>query len=204
MPEKNSKAGLKVNEGKSLIACVAIILVAFLGAAYSMKMDAIETLPYVMRPTAWLAFALFTIAFTASSIRILYDTPYSRWAMRNRRYIGLSFAFVHFVHAGIVLSNLAFTEATRTIGELSGGTLAYLFLFLMAITSNNVSVRKLGAKNWKRLHKIGSYYIWLIFIGRSLPVALAEGITHAAIPVVCLAALALRITARQKLKRRKP
>ncbi|WP_262694308.1 ferric reductase-like transmembrane domain-containing protein [Kordiimonas aquimaris] len=204
MAAQKPNTGLRLNESTGLVACVAIILFTFLGVAYSMKMDAIETLPYVMRPTAWLAFALFITAFTASSIRILYDMPYSRWAMRNRRYIGISFALVHFVHAGIVLSNLVFTEATRTAGELSGGGLAYLFLFLMAVTSNNASVRKMGAKNWKRLHKIGSYYIWLIFIGRSLPVALAEGITHAAIPTVCLLALALRIAARQKLKRRKP
>lgn len=205
MAEPDNKRRIaRMNEGSGIILSVAVILAAFLFAAYTMKLNYVETLPYVMRPTAWLAFALFTAAFTASSIRILFRNNYSKWAMRNRRHLGLSFALVHFVHLGLVLSNLAFTEATRTAGQLSGGGLAYAFLFLMTITSNNASVRKLGAKNWKRLHKVGSYYIWLIFIGRSLPHALEEGITYAAIPAICFIALGLRMMAYQKLKSGKP
>lgn len=199
----SKQQSFSVIEGTGLITSVAVVLLLFLLAAYTMKMDAIETLPYVMRPTAWLAFSLFIAAFTASSIRILTESTYGRWAMRNRRHLGLSFALVHFVHAAIVLSNIAFTDETRTAGQLSAGALAYLFLLLMAITSNNASVRKLGAKNWKRLHKVGSYYIWLIFIGRSLPNAINEGIEYGTIPAVCIVAIGLRIAAKRKMKNRK-
>ncbi len=189
-----------VNQGPAIIRTVGVLLMGFLAMSYDMWGGYVAMLPHVMKPTAWLAFALFIMAFTASSVQILFPGSYGRWAMKNRRYIGLSFALVHFIHAGLVLSNLALTEASRTAGELSGGGLAYVFLGLMAITSNNASVRKLGAKNWKRLHKVGSYYIWLIFVARSfgeLPGNLPSG---GVIIVVGLTALMFRTSARRKLK----
>lgn len=190
-----------VNQGPRIIQSVGVLLIAFLAMSYEIQGGMPAMLPHVMKPTAWLAFALFIMAFTASSIQILFPGSYGRWAMKNRRYIGLSFALVHFVHAGLVLSNLALTDATRTAGELSGGGLAYVFLGLMALTSNNASVRKLGAKNWKRLHKVGSYYIWLIFVARSLgelPENLPSG---GVIAVVGLTALMFRISAWRKLRK---
>ncbi len=190
-----------LNQGPAIIRTVAVLLVAFLAMSYEIQGGMLAMLPHVMKPTAWLAFALFIMAFTASSIQILFPGSYGRWAMKNRRYIGLSFALVHFVHAGLVLSNLALTDATRTVGELSGGGLAYVFLGLMALTSNNASVRKLGAKNWKRLHKIGSYYIWLIFVARSLGELPGNLPSGGVIAVIGLTALMFRISAWRKLRK---
>ncbi len=196
------KKGVQLNEGPALIGTVAVLLFSFLLFCFDMWGGYANMLPQVMKPTAWLAYGLFIVAFTASSIQVRHPGVYGRWAMRNRRYIGLSFALVHFVHAGLVLSNLALTDASRTVGELSGGGLAYVFLGLMALTSNNASVRKLGAKNWKLLHKIGSYYIWLIFVGRSLG-NLPDGMPSAGfIAVIGLTALMLRIAAWRKLRKK--
>lgn len=190
-----------LNQGPMMIASVGVMLAVFLAGSMTVWGGYVSMLPGVMKPTAWLAFTLFIMTFTASSIQILFPSSYGRWAMKNRRYIGLSFALVHFIHAGLVLSNLALTEASRTAGELSGGGLAYVFLGLMALTSNNAAVRKLGAKNWKRLHKVGSYYIWLIFVARSfgeLPGNLPSG---GVIIVVGLTALMFRIAAYRKLRK---
>ncbi len=184
-----------------MVACVGVLLAVFLLGSMNVWGSYLGMLPGVMKPTAWLAFALFITAFTASSLQILYPGNYGRWAMKNRRYIGLSFALVHFVHAGLVLSNLLLTEATRTAPVLTGGGLAYVFLGLMAITSNNASVRKLGAKNWKRLHKIGSYYIWLIFMATTVPEIPLSWPMGAIIPLIGFVALGLRIAAHRKLKK---
>lgn len=197
-----AESARQLNQGPMLIGTVAFVLITYLMGNILVWDGYVAMLPHVMKPTAWLAFLLFIMAFTASSIQISFKSTYGRWAMKNRRYLGLSFALVHFVHAGLVLSNLALTPATRTVGELSGGGLAYVFLGLMALTSNNASVRKLGAKNWKRLHKVGSYYIWLIFVARSigsLPENLPAG---GVIAVVGITALLFRISAWRKLRKK--
>ena len=54
---------------------------------------------------------LFSIAFTASSLRSLWKTPLTIWTLRNRRWIGLSFAASHFIHLALILAvSLCFPE----------------------------------------------------------------------------------------------
>ena len=181
-----------------MVGISAAVTAAFVTFIAVLSGGYVEALPTVMRPTAWLAFALFISAFTASSIHRLRPNGYSKWAMNNRRYVGLSFAAVHFIHAGLVLSNLWLTEASRTAGELSGGGLAYLFLLLMAATSNNSAVRRIGSKNWKRLHTVGSYYIWLIFTVRAIRASLEGENSAIIIAAIGLTAILLRLAVRRK------
>ena len=42
------------------------------------------------------------------------------------------------------------------------GILAFVILLLMAVTSNNRMVRKLGSRNWKRLHQLAYIVLFLI------------------------------------------
>ncbi len=183
-------------QGQKIILVVGLMLAAGLLSAYSSAGSYIPMLPQVMVPTAHAAFILFWTAFTASSIQRLKPGPYGSWAMRNRRYLGLSFAMVHGVHGALVLSNLTLTEASRPIPVLLVGGTAYVFLMAMTVTSSNAAVRRLGAKRWKRLHKVGSYYIWGIFMATTFPPA-AHNMW---ITVLGLAALGLRITAHRRLK----
>jgi DMSO/TMAO reductase YedYZ heme-binding membrane subunit len=67
----------------------------------------------------------------------------------------------------------------------------------MAATSNDWSVARLGAKNWRRLHTFGIYYLWLIFaltylsrISRG-PLSLVDGLLVALV----VAAFLLRLAA---------
>lgn len=189
---------LTVIDRRKFLALVTILLAVFLAWAYSASSGYVDMLPLVMVPTAHMAFLLFWMAFTASSIHALWRGAYSKWAMRSRRHIGLSFALVHFVHAALVLSNLSLTEASREAPVIAAGSLAYLFLGLMALTSNNWSVKKLGAKNWKRLHKVGSYYIWIIFANQILNPEIFKSVAATWIPVGVVTALALRIAAHRK------
>lgn len=186
--------------GPNMVGVFAVITAVFIAVMAAFSGGYTEALPSVMRPTAWLAFALFIVAFTASSMHRLRPGGYSKWAMKNRRYIGLSFAVVHFIHAGLVLSNLWLTDTSRTAGELSGGGLAYLFLLLMAATSNNAAVRAMGVKNWKRLHTVGSYYIWLIFTVRAIRAATDGELSALLIATTGLGALVIRLIARGNAK----
>lgn len=187
--------------GKSLVFFATVVPLLALAYAIQQSGDYVRALPYVMWPTAHIAFALFWMAFTASSFNTLAPGQYSKWAMKNRRYIGLSFAAMHFIHLVLVLSNITLTAEAREWYVLLAGGAAYSFLGLMALTSNNAAMKKLGTKNWKRLHWVGSWYIWAIFIS-SMPELLDGHYRRAWVFSFCLIALALRIMAYYKLKSR--
>ena len=187
-------------EGKKIFVPVTLLVFGFVFSQISAAGGYVAALPYVMAPTVDMAFILFFFAFTASSLARLAPGPGPKFLLRNRRYIGLSFAFTHGVHGVLVLSNLAFTDATRPIPVLLAGAIAYFFILLMALTSNNFSVRKLGAKKWKRLHKVGSYYVWAIFVATT-----AADLPHLGprtwIAVLAFVALGLRLAAWRKGRR---
>lgn len=186
-------------QGKSLLAIVAVTTLTLVGMAFLSAGSYIAALPYVMVPTAHVAFAFFWMAFTASSVHRLHPGPYSRWAMKNRRYIGLSFAFIHIVHLMLVLSNITLTPDERPPLILAAGAVAYGFLFLMVLTSNNAAVKWLGTAKWRQLHLVGSWYIWVIFIA-AIPEVLTGKYNRVWIFILCFAALALRFAAYKKRK----
>ena len=111
---------------------------------------------------------LFAIAFTASSLESLWASSITRWSLRNRRWIGLSFAASHFIHLGLIISmSLLFPDpflAEQSLGQWLFGGLAYMFVLLMALTSTNQAQHWMGMKNWKRLHYVGSHWIWTVFL----------------------------------------
>ena len=100
--------------------------------------------------------------------------------MQARRRLGLSFALSHAAHliAIIALVEVALGGDYSQLGDIVGGAVIYVFIFAMAATSNNASVKLLGAKNWKRLHKTGSYLIWIGLFSSYLGKALKIGAPH--------------------------
>lgn len=84
----------------------------------------------------------------------------------HRRKIGVSvfiYALLHFVIYYFYTGSWAeFVKDWDKLFILSG-IAAFLMLLVLAVTSNNWSVRKLGGKNWKRIHKL-SYLIMLLLI----------------------------------------
>ena len=111
--------------------------------------------------TARLAGALFLLAFLASTLARL--STGARGLLRNRRYLGLAFALVHLTHGLLVYLWAQDPQVVVDPATLIGGGLAYGFVVVMALTSNDQSQRVLG-RWWSRLHTVGSYYVWFIFI----------------------------------------
>ncbi|MEP6010655.1 MAG: hypothetical protein ABJ237_05080, partial [Parasphingorhabdus sp.] len=83
--------------------------------------------------------------------------------IRRRRQWGLAFAWTHSVHLVALTYFLAIAGTPPDVVTILGGGLAYLLIYLMALTSNNWSMKKLGAK-WKYLHSFGIHYIWFIYL----------------------------------------
>ena len=105
-------------------------------------------------------------------------TPLRRYAginlLRYRRAIGLS-AFM-FVAAHLSVWSLLDVQALSAMWAdivkrpyVTVGMLAFLMLLPLAVTSNNASIRRLGA-NWRRLHWLtypaavlgGLHFLWLV------------------------------------------
>jgi methionine sulfoxide reductase heme-binding subunit len=118
----------------------------------------------VTRYTARFSFLLFVVVFATGALAQLAPSPATRWLRRNRRYMGLSFALAHAIHLCAIVVLFALRDAVPDTVTLIGGGLAYAFVAVMAATSNDASVRWLGARVWRGLHLTGASYIWLIFM----------------------------------------
>jgi DMSO/TMAO reductase YedYZ heme-binding membrane subunit len=163
--------------GPALLYLSALLLIAAAGIG-ALQNPTVETaLASLTRHTARIAFGFFFVAFTTSAWLTWRTTPFTRWLMRNRRHVGLSFATVHFVHLAALSSLFAVRGETPDPVTLAGGGLAYLLLTLLVLTSNRAARTRLG-RGWRVLHLTGCWYLWLIFaqsyLGRLNPAAQAE------------------------------
>lgn len=139
---------------------VGALLAVGLGSSptYDAPLDAYG---YGLRVTARISFTFFMLAYLARPLQDLFGA--GGWLLRHRRYLGLAAAFAHTVHfAYIVLHTSASGKGVDPVTVLAGGG-AFVLLWLMALTSNDLAVRALG-RWWKRLHRIGIHYVWAIFV----------------------------------------
>jgi methionine sulfoxide reductase heme-binding subunit len=123
-----------------------------------------------IRFTARSSCVLFLLAFVGSSLAALWPSAITQWLRANRRYFGLSFAASHVWHAiaqaltcQFAIIGLAFFSQGKAISYSPGGMLGYVFIVLMAATSNNGAMQWLGDRRWQILHLVGAYYLWIAF-----------------------------------------
>jgi len=116
-------------------------------------------------PTAEIAFStglatlyLLTITLAISPLRRLF--PRLGWLIRFRRLFGL-FAFfyasLHMLTYVALYSGFSIAAMESDIARrrfITMGVAAYLLLVPLALTSTTWAIRKLGGKNWNRLHKL--------------------------------------------------
>ena len=57
-----------------------------------------EAIRAFVRNTARVSLVLFLLAFSASSVQAIFRRSWSAWLLRNRRYLGVSFAVSHAGH----------------------------------------------------------------------------------------------------------
>ncbi len=79
--------------GWRLFVAIAAVLIAFALGAFVLHADVAEGSRAAIRVTARTSFLLFLAAFTASSFASLLPGPFTRFLLRERRTVGLSFAF---------------------------------------------------------------------------------------------------------------
>lgn len=155
-------------QGWAITGSVVVLVIVFLAIHFAVSGWSAASITSGIDATGRSSLILFSIAFIASSLHRLWTTPLTTWALQNRRWIGLSFAGSHFIHLSLILAiSLGFPEpflSEQSTGKWVFGGLGYLFLLLMALTSTNSAQRWMGMKNWKRLHLVGSYWLWAQFL----------------------------------------
>lgn len=104
------------------------------------------------------AFVLFMVAIVLSVI--LVDWQFAA--------AGLAFALAHGIHLFAIVLHFNAIDAWYTPEDIPA-LLIYLFIGVMAVTSNSFSVKTLGT-GWRVIHKIGLYGIFVgffyIYLGR--------------------------------------
>ncbi|MGO9325029.1 MAG: sulfite oxidase heme-binding subunit YedZ [Terracidiphilus sp.] len=171
---------------------------------------ALKTLVWIacLAPFCWLVWGALTnnlgpdetgaIAFTTgrSTLRLLAITlaisplrriiPRLAWLIRFRRLLGLFAFFYGTVHVltwvalynSFDLHNMLVDVARRRY--ITAGMASYLSLLPLALTSTAWSIRKLGGKNWNRLHTLiyvaaicgVAHYWWQMKPGVLTPLAI--------------------------------
>lgn len=154
------------------------------------------------RWTARIGLPIFLLSFTAASLAKLWPNAVTRSLWQNRRWWGLGFAACHTTHLYALVRYLQISGEDRPLPALAAGGMAYVLMFAMAATSNDAAMKALG-RNWKRLHTVGAYSLWLIFtLSYSLRLAEPAKLPEAVYGVtLCLAAFTLRIAAQRRSKR---
>lgn len=154
----------------------------------------------LIRATARSSLVLFLLAFAASSLRVFVKTATTAWLLKNRRYVGLSFVVSHVIHLAAIVDVSVrwphpFVEQSAQPLTLIGGGAGYVGLALMALTSWDGAVRKLGAKRWRILHVSGSWILWIIFAQSYAGRAVAAPWPYALAMVAIIGVAVLRLAA---------
>lgn len=168
--------------------------------AYAVATDASQWALLAARWTARAALPVFLVTYLASSLVRLRPNNLTKALMRRRRQWGLGFALAHSIHLAALLVNILVFRP-RPLESLIAGGLAYTIIYVMALTSSNAAMRRLG-RWWKRIHTLGIHYIWLIFTASYTLSALGDDpqyfLASRSLMTVMLLALAIRLLARRK------
>lgn len=193
-------------EGWRLLAAFTLSLIVLSLWIASMRQFEIEGVRMVIRFTARSSLLLFCLAFSAAALARLWPSAWTCWQRRNRRYLGLSFAASHAIHAVAIVAfakadPAGFAEATSAASYIFGG-IGYAVIIAMSATSFDRSAALIGPRAWRALHLVGGYYLWFQFMvsfGKRVPAMPL----YAAFLVPLLAVMALRLIAMAAHARRR-
>jgi sulfoxide reductase heme-binding subunit YedZ len=185
-------------EGWRLFAVLTLTLFALSVWIAGMRRFDADGVRMVIRFTARTSLLFFCLAFGAAALARLWPNAWTRWQRRNRRYLGVTFAASHGIHAVAiacfaVMAPALFAEATNAASYIFGG-IGYAFIIAMTATSFDRSAELIGPRAWRILHLSGGYYLWLQFMvsfGKRIP----DMPLYALFLIPLLAVMALRLIA---------
>jgi DMSO/TMAO reductase YedYZ heme-binding membrane subunit len=156
-----------------MLTLILIVLSVWIAG---MRQFEVEGVRMVIRFTARTSLLFFCLAFSAAALARLWPNAWTRWQRRNRRYLGVTFAASHGIHAVVIacfaiMDPAAYAATTSTASYIFGG-IGYAFIFAMAATSFDRTAAAIGPRAWRVLHLTGGYYLWFQFMvafGKRIP-----------------------------------
>jgi len=163
-------------EGWRLFFLLTLILVALCVAIAGYRQFEVNSVRMVVRFTARTSLLFFCLAFSAAALARLWPNAWTRWQLRNRRYLGVTFAASHALHAAALIAfammdPLGFAGVTNLASYVFGG-IGYAVIFAMTATSFDRTAAAIGPRAWRILHLAGGYYLWAQFMvsfGKRIP-----------------------------------
>ncbi|MCP3725265.1 hypothetical protein M3I53_19420 [Paraburkholderia sp. CNPSo 3272] len=153
--------------GWNLFGVLTVIVTLFALTAFAIAPNEVESLQYAIRATARTSFILFLTVFLATSFARLVPSALTRALVRERRYIGLSFAASQFLHAVALIIYIRTAPDSFWVGRTPAtnipGSIGYLMILLLTVTSFAMPARLVGPANWRRLHLAGVWIFAVIF-----------------------------------------
>ncbi len=178
--------------GWSLVPIAAALVAAMVGVILTTYGLTEEGLRVAVRATARTSVLLFLLAFLAQPMRRVRRNPFTAWVLRNRRYLGVSFAASHMIHLVVIVALTLSTGVSPDPVTLYAAGLGYLLLAAMTATSFDRTAAWLGRVWWRRLHRTGLYYLWFIFLLQFFGAAPGDPLA-ALLSAVLIAALVARL-----------
>lgn len=182
------------------VACAVAAVAALTAVAIGLRLgeDAAGGWQLASRYTARIAFPIFLAAFVAGPWQRLRPGPVARWLLRHRRAIGLAFATVFAAHSvSLITFNVLKGTVPSPVTLVVGGG-ALVAIAVMAATSNDAAVRRLGATRWRRLHTFTMWWLWFVFTFTYGGRLSREPDFFAVFAIACVAVLVLRIAGRRR------
>ncbi len=174
----------------SLSLVIALLAIIGLSDDYSE-----DRLRIYIRWSAKLSVCFFSLAFSASAIHHLIKGKYSAKLLEWRPRIGLCFAVFHTAHLIFLILLQQVFHPVFTLAKTSsliGGGMAYVFMYLMALTTFPKFKKLITNKQWILLHTIGSYWIWIIFFRSYFKSVVNKGEEYLLFAIIVMA-MVLRI-----------
>src|SRR3981189_3943940 len=98
-------------EGWRLFAVLTLVLIVLSIWIAGMRQFEVDGVRMVIRFTARTSLLFFCLAFGAASLARLWPNAWTRWQRRNRRYLGVTFAASHGIHAVVIACFAAMAPA---------------------------------------------------------------------------------------------
>ena len=140
-------------DGWRLFALLSLTLLTLSIWIAGMRGFEVDGVRMVIRFTARTSLVLFCLAFAGAALALMWPNAWTRWLRRNRRYLGVSFAASHGIHAVAiaafaVMDPAGYAAATSIASYIFGG-IGYAFIIAMTATSFDRTATAIGARTWR-------------------------------------------------------
>lgn len=155
-------------KSKILIFCllsIPFVALVVRGVQGSFSANPVE---FIQLETGEATLRILLVALWMSPLRVFFPQAKPlKLLLRHRRMIGVAcfvYALLHLIIHLLDARTVAEMLETFTRPFILSGTVAFVILFALALTSTNWAIKKMGGKKWKNLHRLVYLAAFLVFL----------------------------------------